>query len=210
MKVYSHNIRDWAFDKHKVVDDKPYGGGAGMLMKIEPIYRAIVANSLYKINVSKTGLKKAKSQRIILLSAKGERFTQQKARELAKYKQIMLICGRYEGVDERVAEYMADEEISIGEYVLTGGEVPALVILDAVARLKKGVLGNEESLVEESFAQGEEGEAAPAAREARGGAEYAQYTRPEVFCPKKGVEWRVPQVLLSGDHKAIKEWRRYK
>ena len=141
LEIYSHNIRDWAFDKHKVVDDKPYGGGAGMLMKVEPIYRAIVANSLYKINVSKTGLKKAKSQRIILLSAKGERFTQQKARELAKYKQIMLICGRYEGVDERVAEYMTDEEISIGEYVLTGGEVPALVILDAVARLKKGSFG---------------------------------------------------------------------
>lgn len=188
--------------KHSTTDDKPYGGGAGMVMKIEPIYKAVVKNSLYKTSTTKSGLKHAKSQRIVLLSAKGRQFTQEVARELTKYKQIMLIAGRYEGVDERVSEYIADEEISIGPYILSGGELPALIIVEAVARLIPGVLGNEESLINESFSgtisiKDISHDKAPPA-----------YTRPEIFFPKRGIEWRVPEVLLSGNHKRIKEWRR--
>ncbi|MYE38076.1 MAG: tRNA (guanosine(37)-N1)-methyltransferase TrmD [Candidatus Spechtbacteria bacterium SB0662_bin_43] len=194
LRVHSHNIRDWAHDKHSTVDNVPYGGGAGMVMKVEPIYRAICDCSLFEIKTTERGLVHSDKQRIILLSAKGERFTQQKAQELAQYEHIMLICGRYEGVDERVTTYIADEEISIGEYVLTGGEIPALVLLDAVARLHKGVLGNVESLKEESFTTGHP-------------KEYPHYTRPAVFSPKPGVEWKTPDILLSGNHQEIQKWR---
>ena len=194
LRIYSHNIRDWALDKHSTVDDSPYGGGAGMVMKVEPIYNAVREKSLFDIQTTDRGLEHSNKQRIILLSAKGERFTQRKAQELAQFEQIMLLCGRYEGVDERVATYVADEEISIGEYVLTGGELPALVVLDAVARLQRGVLGNTESLEEESFTEDTI-------------KEYPHYTRPAVFAPKPGVEWHVPDVLLSGNHQEIQKWR---
>jgi len=180
-----HDLRDYARDKHRTTDDIPYGGGAGMVMKIEPIYRNVE-------KITKDSLFKRKDIRIVLLSAKGEIYNQKKARALSgKYRQIILICGRYEGVDERVAKYVADEEISVGPYILSGGELGAALIVDSVTRLVPGVVGNERSLVEESYETGT--------------TEYPQYTRPGEF-----QGWKVPKVLSSGDHQKIKEWRRKK
>lgn len=178
--VNIHNLRDYTEDKHKTVDDTPYGGGAGMVMKIEPIWKVI------------QNIKNSKNTRIILFSAKGKKYTQEDARRLSKYENLILICGRYEGVDERVAENLVDEEISIGDYVLTGGEIPAMVLVDSVSRLLPGVLGNPESLNEESFSL-----------EKNINLEYPQYTKPEDF-----MGWKVPEVLLSGNHKKIEEWRK--
>lgn len=176
IKIY--NLRDYTKDKHKKVDDTPYGGGAGMVMQVQPFYDCVK-----KI--------KAKKNRVILFSAKGKKYTQKDAERLAKYDDLILICGRYEGVDERVIEHVADEEISIGDYVLTGGEIPAMILVDSISRLIPGVLGNPESLREESF--GNKGDAV---------LEYPQYTKPEDF---KG--WKVPKILLSGNHKEIEKWR---
>ncbi len=184
LNIKAYNLRDWTGDKHKTVDDTPYGGGAGMLMKIEPLYKAVKS---IKLKV------KSKSVKTILLSAKGEKWTQQKATSYSKkYTDIILICGRYEGVDERI-KYLIDEEISIGDYVLTGGEIGALVLLDSITRLLPGVLGNAESPVSESHSK-------------KGVLEYPQYTRPEAF-EIEGKEYKVPEVLLSGNHKKIAEWR---
>lgn len=219
VEFHAHDLRRYTNDKHRTTDEKPYGGGAGMVMMVEPIYKALLDISQYKIVTTQRGIRHAKSQRIILLSAKGKQFTQQRAYELSRYKQIIFIAGRYEGVDERVATYLADEELSIGPYVLTGGELPAIVIMDTIARLIPGVLGNEESLTEESFSMGSSpsslgklGTTAGAAFSSRikdleKMREYPHYTRPEIFKPKRGVEWKVPKVLLSGDHKKIAEWR---
>ena len=211
LKIKTHDLRQWTTDKHKTVDDRPYGGGVGMVLKIEPIYKAVQAISYkqYAIGKNKTGLKpKAYNlkQRIILLSAKGKTFIQKDARRLVKYDQLIFICGRYEGVDERVAKYVADEEISIGSYVLFGGEVAAMVVIEAVSRLIPGVVAKEESVKNESFSDKEAEEK-----------EYPQYTRREVFRPAivgrrsiidRKKDWKVPRVLLSGDHKEIGEWRR--
>jgi tRNA (guanine37-N1)-methyltransferase len=181
LKIETHNLRDWTTDNHKTVDGRPYGGGAGMVMLIDPIYKAAKS------------IKKNKKSRIILLSAKGKLFNQKKARELSKYDQLVFVCGRYEGVDERVAKHIADEEISIGEYVLFGGEVATMVIMEAVSRLIPGVIAKEESVANESFSSGSN-------------REHPQYTRPEVFeIGKKNL--KVPAVLLSGNHKKIEEWR---
>lgn len=185
IKIKTHNLRDYTTDKHQTTDDTPYGGGAGMVMKIEPIYKC-----LEKI---KKNLKDRKKTRIILFSAKGKKYTQGDAKRLLKYDNLILICGRYEGVDERVNKYLVDEEISMGEYVLTGGEIPAMVVVDSVARLLPGVLGNSESAKYESHS-------------AIGYLEHPQYTKPEEFCAK-GEKWKVPKVLLSGNHKEIEMWR---
>jgi len=193
LKIKVHNLRDFAVDKRRTVDDTTYGGGPGMVIKIEPIFKVLRKMKL----IDKLGRRAAKSKknsRIIIASAKGKAFNQEKAQELSKYERIVIICGRYEGIDERVAEYLADEEISIGEYVLTGGELPAMIMLDAITRLKKGVVGNSESIKEESFSR-------------TGYLEYPHYTKPESFMPSKGIKWNVPRILLSGDHKKIKEWR---
>jgi len=177
VEIYLHNLRDYTNDKHKTIDDTPYGGGAGMVLKIEPIYRC---------------LEKLKSERsydeIIYLSPKGERYTQKLATELSLKKNIVLLCGHYKGVDNRVVETLITREISIGDYVLTGGEIPALVIVDSVARLIPGVVGDAESLLSDSFQENLLG--AP------------QYTKPAEF-----MGLRVPDVLLSGDHKKINKWR---
>ena len=177
------NIRDFADDKHATVDDTPYGGGPGMVLKIEPIAKALdsIAVSSKQQVVSK--------RRTVVLSARGEQFTQTKAAEYARLDELVLICGRYEGIDQRVADHLADEEISVGPYVLAGGELPALTVLEATARLIPGVLGNEESLVEESHG-------------AAGALEAPQYTKPEDY-----NGWTVPEVLLSGNHEEIKKWR---
>ncbi len=186
IKIRVHNIRNFTKDKHRVTDDTAYGGISGMVMKVEPIYTAIEAIK-----------RKSKSpkKRIILMSAKGKVLTQAKVRNLAKYDQIILIAGHYKGVDERVAKYIADEEVSVGEFVITGGELPAMILVDAVARMVRGVIGKEASKEGESFSKGVQ-------------YEHPVYTRPEVFSPKKGAAWRVPEVLLSGNHKKIEEWRK--
>lgn len=188
ISVRTVNPRDFTTDTHQTVDDKPFGGGAGMVMKVEPIYKAL----------KKIAPKKTKKQLVVLLAAGGTPFTQNLARTWAKkYSEIIFIAGRYEGVDARVAEHLCDAEISVGQYVLTGGELPALTIIDAVARLVPGVLGNEESLAEESHNE-------------IGVSEYPQYTRPEKFKPRGAKKsWNVPPVLLSGDHKKIAEWRKH-
>jgi tRNA (guanine37-N1)-methyltransferase len=185
ISILAHNIRDWTSDKHHKVDDSPFGGGPGMVLKVEPIYKAV--EEIRGKNKGKTG-----KTRTILFSTRGKLFTQKEAQRLSKYKELILICGRYEGVDERVAKYIADEEISVGEFVLSGGEIPAMIVVDAVSRLIPGVLGKEESLEENNGS-------------------FPTYTRPDVFCPEfknKRKKWSVPKVLLSGDHKKINEWRR--
>lgn len=175
--IVLHNLRDYSVDKHKTVDDTPYGGGAGMLLKIEPIYRA---------------LEKLKSERdydeIIYLSPKGELYNQRSAVELSLKKNIVLLCGHYKGIDNRVVESLITREISIGDYVLTGGEIPALVIIDSIVRLIPGAVGDAESLLMDSFQENTLG--AP------------QYTKPAEFMGLK-----VPEVLLSGNHKVIEKWR---
>jgi len=185
IKIRIYNLRDFTKDKHKTVDDKPYGGGLGMVLKLEPIYRALRA--------IKRKTPKTKKQKIILFTPRGKIFNQKIAYQLSKLKRVILICGRYEGVDERVAKYIADFQLSIGPYDLMGGELPAMVVIETVSRLIPGVIGKKEFLKE---------------RLKKGGfIEYPQYTRPEVFSPKKGVYWKVPKVLLSGNHKKIQEWR---
>lgn len=176
LAVHLHNIRDFCTDKHKQVDDIPYGGGPGMVMKPEPIVACVRA------------IPRKKKSRAILLTPRGELFTQAKALGWSQEDQLLLICGRYEGVDERVAQLVVDEEVSIGDYVLNGGEAAALVVLEAVVRLLPGVVGNQTSLVRESFAEGL--------------LEYPQYTRPPEFEGHK-----VPEVLQSGNHRAIEQWR---
>lgn len=202
IQINTHDLRQWTDDKHKTVDDTPYGGGAGMVLKIEPIYKALEAlnksqfpNPNFQINPkSKIPIikKQTKKTRVILFSAKGKVFTQTDARRLAKYDRLILICGRYEGVDERVAEKLADEEISIGQYVLTGGEIPAMILVDALTRLIPGSLGNENSAREESHQK-------------KDYLEYPHYTKPENF-----HGWPVPKVLLSGHHMEIEKWRKDK
>lgn len=187
LSINVHNLRNWSSNKHNSVDDKPFGGGLGMVMKIEPIYKAVEA------------IKKKKKVRVILFTPRGKKFTQKMASEYAKYDQLIFICGRYEGVDERIAKYVADEEVSIGDYVLMGGEVPAMAVIETVSRLIPGVVGRKEFLKERiSKIKGRGGNAF---------IEYPQYTRPEVFEPKKGTVWKVPKVLMSGDHKLITKWK---
>ncbi len=181
VKIYIHNLRDYSLDKHKKVDDRPFGGGSGMLMRPEPIFKAVE-------KIRSQGHKVRRSQ-VILLCPQGKRLDQKIARQLAKYKHLILICGHYEGVDERVREGLVDEDISIGDYILTGGELPAMVLVDSIVRLIPGVLGDKNSLNFESFECNL--------------LEYPQYTRPVQF---KGM--RAPDILLSGDHKKIETWRK--
>jgi tRNA (guanine37-N1)-methyltransferase len=198
-----HDLRDFTTDKHRTVDDRPFGGGEGMVLKPEPLAAAIESLSIAeKNNRDHTG------ECVILLSAQGERFTQPVVRELAQLKRIVLICGRYEGVDERVNLLFCDRELSIGDYILTGGELAAAVVMDATTRLLPGVLGNEASSEYESFGVSDTGlaaeGAAPRSTHGSGGLlDYPHYTRPAVF---RGL--RVPEVLCGGDHAAIRKWRR--
>ena len=178
VEIQVHDLRDYASDRHRTVDDYPYGGGAGMVMKPEPWFRAV--ESLRTIG---------NPGRAILLTPQGQRLDQRLVWRLAAEDRLIILCGRYEGVDERVRAHLVDEEVSIGDYVLSGGEPAAVVLIDAVVRLQPGVLGSSQSTVEESFSDGL--------------LEYPQYTRPAEF---RG--WRVPDVLLSGDHGAVERWRR--
>lgn len=176
LEINLHNLRDYSTDSYKSVDDRPYGGGAGMVMRVDVIDRAIEAL-------------RTPEAVIVVTDAGGEKYSQRTAEKLAALKHLIIVCGHYEGIDHRVHEHLANRIISIGNYVLSGGEIPAMVIVDSVARLIPNVLGNAESLTEESH--NNDGET-----------EYPQYTRPEEY---KG--WKVPEILLSGDHKKIKKWR---
>jgi tRNA (guanine37-N1)-methyltransferase len=180
VNIVIHNIRDYAHDKHRTVDDYPYGGGPGMVLKPEPVFEA--AETVKQ----QTGVSEMP---IVLLTPQGRLFSQSVAQELALHPYLMLICGHYEGLDERVCEYLATDEISIGDYVLSGGELAALVVVDAVVRLIPGVLGSEDSATSDSHSNGL--------------LEYPQYTRPQVY---RG--WSVPSVLLSGNHREVAQWRR--
>jgi tRNA (guanine37-N1)-methyltransferase len=182
--VRIHDLRNWAADRHKTVDDRVFGGGEGMLLKPEPIFAAV--ESLLP--------ERGPRAKVILLSAQGRRFNQKVARRLLQSNEILLICGRYEGVDERVAQHLADEELSVGDVVLSGGELAAALVIDAVARLVPGVVGNEASTICESFTATDDGVTC---------LDCPQYTRPAVF---RG--WAVPEVLLSGNHAEIRAWRR--
>jgi tRNA (guanine37-N1)-methyltransferase len=177
-EVQLHNIRDWASDRHHITDDEPYGGGGGMVMKPEPVFAAVEGV-----------LGAPPACPVILLTPQGRTFTQALAGELSRQPHLALICGRYEGIDERIRQYLVNDEISIGDYVLTGGELPALVLIDAVTRLLPGALGDPDGARDDSHASGL--------------LEYPHYTRPAEF---RG--WRVPQVLLSGDHARLARWRR--
>jgi tRNA (guanine37-N1)-methyltransferase len=182
IEVRVHNIRDYTHDKHHTTDDTPYGGGGGMVMKPEPVFEAVES-------VLGTPTPQALSVPVILLTPQGRVFNQRVAEELSRHERIALLCGRYEGIDERIREHLVTDEISIGDYVLTGGELPALVIIDAIARLIPGVLGDPEGAQDDSHSMGL--------------LEYPHYTRPPEF---RG--WSVPEVLLSGDHAKIERWRR--
>lgn len=182
LEIQIHDLRNWTYDRHRTVDDRPFGGGEGMLLKPQPVFEAV--ESILP--------GRGPGHRVVLLSAQGRRFTQALAREYAQFDDLLLICGRYEGVDERVSEHLADDEISVGDFVLSGGELAAALVVDAVARLLPGVLGNEDSSRNESFSEENEGLL-----------DCPQYTRPAEF---RG--WRVPDVLLGGNHEEIKRWRR--
>jgi tRNA (guanine37-N1)-methyltransferase len=181
LEINLHNLRDFTDDRHRTVDDLPYGGGAGMVMKPEPLFRA----------VEKVKEERRSSWKVILLSPQGQPFAQEKAKELAQEEGLIFICGHYEGVDERVREHLIDEELSLGDFVLTGGELAAMVIVDAIARMLPEVLGCKDSIREDSFYQTL--------------LDYPHYTRPAEF---RG--WKVPGVLISGNHQKIREWRKKK
>jgi tRNA (guanine37-N1)-methyltransferase len=178
VEIFIHDLRNWTSDRHRTVDDRPFGGGEGMLLKPAPIFEAV--ESIWP--------ERGPKRQVVLLSAQGRAFNQALAREFSALDELLLICGRYEGVDERVAEHIADEEISIGDYVLSGGELAAAVVVDSVARLREGVLGNERSAVAESFENGL--------------LDCPQWTRPADF---RG--WKVPEVLVGGNHEEIRRWR---
>jgi tRNA (guanine37-N1)-methyltransferase len=178
LEISVHNIRDWTFDKHHVTDDTPYGGGGGMVMKVEPIFMA-----------TEDVLGKSPELPVILMSPQGKPFNSQMAMDLAQHQHIAILCGRYEGVDERVIDHLVTQQISIGDFVVTGGELPALMVIDAVARFIPGVLGDPEGALDDSFGNGL--------------LEYPHFTRPEIF---RG--WQVPEILLSGHHANIEIWRR--
>jgi len=182
LSINIYNIRDWSKDKHKKVDDKPYGGGPGMVMAAQPIFDAVK-------ELSTQSTVHSPRQKIILLSPQGKKLNHKIAKRLASYRRLILICGHYEGIDERVRQHLVDEEISIGDYVLTGGEVLAMVLVDTVARLLPGVLGHKDSNKNESFSSDL--------------LEYPQYTRPAVY-----KKYKVPQILLSGNHCEIEKWRK--
>jgi tRNA (guanine37-N1)-methyltransferase len=218
IETHIHDLRNFTHDRHRTVDDRPFGGGEGMVMKPEPLFEAV--ESLVGAQCEGSA---PVGTAIVLLSAAGKLFRQETARRFVGLERIVLICGRYEGVDERVAQHLATDEISVGDFVLSGGELPAAMILDAVTRLLPGALGNEDSALNESFsAQGASGAEAPVnlvdadtsrlkprptnldfANSARGILDYPHYTRPQSF---RG--WDVPEVLMSGNHEEIRRWRR--
>lgn len=197
LSINVHNLRNWAKDRHRTVDDRPFGGGLGMVMKVEPIYKAVnillKKQKLAPYHPSRARI--GAGSKIIFFTPRGKKFNQKIAYSLSKLNHLILICGRYEGVDERVAKNIADLKLSIGDYDLMGGELPAMVVIETIARLIPGVIGKKEFLKQRILKGG-------------GFVEYEQYTRPEIFVAEKTKKWPVPKVLISGDHKKIEEWRK--
>jgi tRNA (guanine37-N1)-methyltransferase len=190
LELHIHNLRDWTADKHHVVDDAPFGGGQGMVMKAEPVFKAVEELQEKTPNAQRSTLNvQLRKPRVILMSPAGRRFDQELARQLSTESHLIIVCGHYEGVDHRVVEHLIDEEISIGDYVVTNGGIAAVVLVDAIVRLIPGVLGDEQSALDDSFREGL--------------LEAPQYTRPAEF---RG--WRVPEVLLGGNHGEIVKWRK--
>lgn len=207
--VHTHDLRNWTHDRHRTVDDRPFGGGEGMVLKPQPIFECVES-----LNITPKSSRDLTRESVILLSAQGKRFTQSTARRLATLERVVLICGRYEGVDERVSQLLTDDELSIGDFVLSGGELGAAVIVDATVRLLPGVLGHEDSSLYESFGPPDEAcdeasadqtpDGVPRSTHGSGGLlDYPHYTRPADF---RGVF--VPEILSGGDHSAIRRWRR--
>jgi tRNA (guanine37-N1)-methyltransferase len=184
LTITIHNIRNWSTNNYQSVDDHPFGGGAGMVMMIEPLDKALT-----EIKAKLQG-----DTKIVVTSASGDPYNQQQAQVFSKLDNLIIICGHYEGIDQRVCDYLCDAEVSIGNYVLSGGEIASMVIVDTIARLLPGVLGNQESLKEESFNDGST-------------KEYPQYTRPAIYKTVAGQELAVPDILLNGNHAAIAKWR---
>ena len=209
IETHVHDLRAFTNDRHRTVDDRPFGGGEGMVMKPEPLFAAV--ESLFSCaDGAGSSAIPTEHAAVVLLSASGTMFRQETARRFAKLDRVVLICGRYEGVDERVAEHLATDEISIGDFVLSGGELAAAMVLDAVTRLIPGALGNEDSIVNESFSEPAKSFDSPALTSAsratsRGILDYPHYTRPPSF---RG--WDVPEVLLGGNHEEIRKWREKK
>jgi tRNA (guanine37-N1)-methyltransferase len=209
IQVHVQDLREFTKDRHRTVDDRPFGGGEGMVLKPEPLFEAV--ESLLGRSVGDATSRSAPNEKteVVLLSAAGKRFTQETARRFAQHERILFICGRYEGVDERVAEHLATEEISIGDFVLSGGELPAALVVDAVTRLLPGALGNEASSQNESFSLLERAEHSPtgalhrALSHGRTVLDYPHYTRPADF---RG--WKVPEVLIGGNHAEVAKWRK--
>jgi tRNA (guanine37-N1)-methyltransferase len=206
VQVATHDLREFTHDRHRTVDDRPFGGGEGMVLKAQPIFECVESLGAIAAKADRD----LSRQSVILLSAQGRRFTQATAQRLATLERVILICGRYEGVDERVNDLLADEELSIGDYVLSGGELAAAVVIDAVVRLLPGVLGHEDSSRYESFGAGDDpadsmtADGVPRSTHGAGGLlDYPHYTRPADF---RGVP--IPEVLSGGDHSAIRRWRR--
>lgn len=205
LSVATHDLRQFTHDRHRTVDDRPFGGGEGMVLKPEPLFECVES-----LGITPKPTRDLARESVVLLSAAGTRFTQSTARELATLDRIVLICGRYEGVDERVAQLLCDRELSVGDFVLSGGELPAALIVDATARLLPGVLGHADSALHESFGEPDDPtqasapDGSPRATHGSGGLlDYPHYTRPAVF---RGAS--VPQALAGGDHQAVRTWRR--
>jgi tRNA (guanine37-N1)-methyltransferase len=203
--VHTHDLRSWTHDRHRTVDDRPFGGGEGMVLKPQPIFECVES-----LGMAPKAARDLTRESVILLSAQGKRFTQSSARRLATLERVVLICGRYEGVDERVSQLLCDDELSIGDFVLSGGELGAAVIIDATVRLLPGVLGHEDSSLYESFGLGDDNsteptpDGVPRSTHGSGGLlDYPHYTRPAEF---RGIT--IPEVLSGGDHSAIRRWRR--
>ena len=210
VEVATHDLRAFTYDRHRTVDDRPFGGGEGMVLKAQPIFECVESLGASGSPIAPKPDRDLSRQSVILLSAQGKRFTQATAHRLATLQRVVLICGRYEGVDERVNDLLADNELSIGDYVLSGGELAAAVVIDAIARLLPGVLGHEDSARYESFGAGDDpadtmtADGVPRSTHGAGGLlDYPHYTRPAEF---RGVA--IPEVLAGGDHSAIRRWRR--
>lgn len=218
VQIHVQDLREFTKDRHRTVDDRPYGGGEGMVLKPEPLFEAVEKLLGHSVGDAEKKVAPASKTAVLLMSAAGKLFTQETARRYAKLEQLIFICGRYEGVDERVAEHLATEEICVGDYVLSGGELPAAIVVDAVSRLLPGALGNEASTVNESFGGTEEGEdlgarsflplAGMTGRPTEGRRlllDFPHYTRPAEY---RG--WKVPEILIGGNHAEVAKWRREK
>ncbi len=207
-EIHVQDLREFTKDRHRTVDDRPFGGGEGMVLKPEPLFEAVENLLGHTVGDAENRVLLEAGTAVVLMSAAGRLFTQETARHYAKLERVILICGRYEGVDERVAEFLATEEISVGDYVLSGGELPAAIVVDAVTRLLPGALGNEASAENESFSELAPSEAAntavmPQSRQAKLLLDFPHYTRPAEY---RG--WKVPDVLISGHHAEVAKWRR--